>query len=155
MLETPEGTFVNESGFIAEFACTYAPDQGLKLWPHEKAAPGNVEASAETVKHKLKMQKFDKLLDMGTFWGAYMKYYKDEESFNKLKEKLPQLEQYMIDNLEGKDFLGGDEPMYIDIHVVGLVERLTFLEGSVWNEAYEKLEVKETLIESAKWVERM
>lgn len=35
ILETPTGTMINESGFIAEFGNDFAgPDQGLKLWPH-------------------------------------------------------------------------------------------------------------------------
>ena len=49
VLETPAGTMINESGFIAEFANSLAgPDQGLKLWPHEAAPLGDVEANMET-----------------------------------------------------------------------------------------------------------
>ena len=49
ILETPSGTLINESGIIAEFANSYAgPNQGLKLWPHETAPLGDVEANMET-----------------------------------------------------------------------------------------------------------
>jgi len=46
VLETPAGAMIPESGFIAEFATSFAgPDQGLKLWPHEVAPLGNVAAN--------------------------------------------------------------------------------------------------------------
>lgn len=54
ILETTEGVMVNESGPLAQFACDFAgPNQGLKLWPHEKVAPGDVNAGVGTVQHKL------------------------------------------------------------------------------------------------------
>jgi hypothetical protein len=41
---------VNESGFIAEFAATLAPEgQGLAFWPHEIAPKGDVAANMKTV----------------------------------------------------------------------------------------------------------
>jgi len=48
-METPAGTMINESGFIAEFANSFAgADQGLKLWPHETAPLGDMAANMET-----------------------------------------------------------------------------------------------------------
>lgn len=100
------------------------------------------------------MLKFDKI--MNNFWAPMMKKYKDDETINSLKERLPQLEQFVIDNLNGNEFLGGtDQPMYIDIHCIGYAERLLFLEGSCWNDGYEKLAVNETLKVTRAWVERM
>lgn len=154
-METTEGVTVNESAPIAQFAIDYAgPNQGLKLWPHENTGPGDVNSSVETVKHKLQMLKFDKI--MNCFWAPMAHKYKDEATLNTLKERLPQLEQFVIENLKGKNFLGGtDEPMYIDIHCLGYPERLMFLQDSCWNEAFEKLEIAETLKETKAWVDRM
>ena len=49
VLETPAGDMINESAVVQGFAVDFAPkDQGLKLWPHEAAEPGNVQASVKT-----------------------------------------------------------------------------------------------------------
>jgi len=54
VLESPDGTMVNESGFISEFANSYAPEgQGLAFWPHDVAPKGDVAANMKTVQHKL------------------------------------------------------------------------------------------------------
>lgn len=88
ILETTEGVMVNESKPLAEFAVDYAgPNQGLKLWPHEKTGHGDVNGSLETVKQKLEILKYDKI--MNCFWAPMMKKYKDDESLNALKERLP------------------------------------------------------------------
>jgi len=43
ILESPDGTMVNESGVIANFAIDFAPEgQGMKLWPHEGAPKGDI-----------------------------------------------------------------------------------------------------------------
>ena len=50
VLESPDGTMVNESGFIAEFAENFAPEgQGLVFWPHKAAPLGDVAANMKTV----------------------------------------------------------------------------------------------------------
>jgi hypothetical protein len=123
---------VNESGPLAQFAVDFAgPNQGLKLWPYEKSAPGDLDASVQTVKMRLEMLKFDKI--MNCFWSPMMKKYQDDESLNALKERLPLLEQFVIDNLNGNLFLGGsDQPMYLDIHCIGYAERIIMLENSCW-----------------------
>jgi len=54
ILESPAGTMINESGFISEFATSFAgSNQGLKLWPHEAAPLGDIAANIETGQHKL------------------------------------------------------------------------------------------------------
>jgi glutathione S-transferase len=71
ILETPTGDWINESGFIAQFACDLARGKGLPFWPHETAPEGDVAAALETGKHRLAIQKHDSLL-MATFWRPYL-----------------------------------------------------------------------------------
>lgn len=75
ILETPNGTMVNESGVISQFACDFKPDS-YQLWPHE-GNPGNVEATVATGRMRLNIQKFDNLF-MGNFFPAYMMRFTDE-----------------------------------------------------------------------------
>ena len=69
LLESPDGTMVNDSAIIMNFAAEKEIGKGLKLWPHEHA-PGDIEANMKTAQMRLKMQEFDKLF--AKFWGPYM-----------------------------------------------------------------------------------
>ena len=97
ILETPAGTMVNESGFIAEFASSFAgPDQGLKLWPHETAPLGDVEANMETAQHKLFCQKFDKAT-FGAFFQAFLNNFGNEEKNNAFKDAIITAEKMFVE----------------------------------------------------------
>lgn len=101
------------------------------------------------------MQKFDSLL-MGSFWKPYMSRFTDEAACAELKAKFADIEAFMADNMNGKDFLSGrDQPMYIDIHCFVMAERLILLEKSVWDHAFEKLEIKALLPMMYAYVFRM
>jgi hypothetical protein len=52
---------INESAIIMQFACDYAAEKGLKLWPHE-ASPGDLSAGIKTGKHKLEMQNHTNII---------------------------------------------------------------------------------------------
>ena len=58
-----------------------------------------------------------------------------------LKETgLPEYEKFVTDNLNGSDYLSGtSEPMYIDIHIYPILERMVLLEGSPWDYAAKEL----------------
>jgi len=53
------------------------------------------------------MMKFDKMV-MGPFWGAFMSRFNDNEKVAALKAALPQFEAWFVENLAGKNFVGGD-----------------------------------------------
>jgi glutathione S-transferase len=77
------------------------------------------------------MMKLDKMV-MGPFWGAFMSRFNDNEKVAALKAALPQFEAWFVENLAGKKFVGGDQPMYIDMHAIVMMERIVSLDGSVW-----------------------
>lgn len=135
---------INESAIIADFCSDFAPaDQGLTLWPHN-GKEGDTKACMETAKLKLQMQRFDKLAPY--FAKAMFRMYKEEESMKDLKENgLAEFEKFITDNLKESDgyLSGGKEPMYIDIHVFPILERMVLLEGSPWDYAAKELNIKE------------
>jgi len=153
ILETPDGTMINESAVLMQFACDYSKE-GLKLWPHEAAPAGDLAANIKTGKHKLAMIAFDKLM-MGPFWGAYMQKFADAEKLDAIKANLPLVEAFFKEHLNGADYIGGAEPMMVDIHCFVMVERLCYLENSVWHEGWSKLDVKTTCPTVCAFVERM
>lgn len=144
VLETTEGKTIHESGFLAQFASDYAPEnQGLYLWPHEKEQKGNLKASLETANHRLLIQKFDKIM-FGAFIGFYLNNFKNEEKNNNLVSALKEAEEFFIKNMNGTNWLSqADQPMYIDICAFTLIERVAMLKGSVWNQHYEWLKFEE------------
>lgn len=79
---------------------------------------------------KMLCQEFDNLSD--PIWGAIMSRYQDEEMIDELKEVLPEIEDFFIQNLKTQKFFGGDHPMYLDIHCYPHLERLILLENSPW-----------------------
>ena len=106
-------SFIYESSVIAEFASNLKPYDGLPLWPHE-AKPGDLAATMATSAMKLELLKFNEYLSI--LGPAKMARYQNEEKNEKLKEILPKLEEFYIKNMNGKNFFGGDEPMYLDFH---------------------------------------
>ena len=84
ILEHTDGTMVNESAIISQFASEFAnASDGVKLWPTE-GTTGDVAACMLTAKHKLKMLEFDKF--MPAFWGVYASRFSDEEKLNTMNE---------------------------------------------------------------------
>jgi glutathione S-transferase len=62
ILESPDGTMINESAVISEFASAYAkPADGIKILPFE-GKNGDLSAAMETAKMRLAMQDFDKFM---------------------------------------------------------------------------------------------
>lgn len=80
--------------------------------------------------------------------------FQDDEKNQILKENIAKSEAFFIEHLNGKDFLGGDSPMMLDIHCFVMVERLCLLENSVWHEGWAKLDVKATCPTICAYVER-
>lgn len=155
VLESPDGTMINESAVIANFACDFARGQGLPLWPHEAAPEGDVAAHMETGQHRLAMQKFDSLL-MGSFWRPYMNRFTDETHIAELKAQFPAIEEFFKKHMNGNNFLSGrDEPMMIDVHCFPMAERLILLEGTEWNYAFEALDIKNAVPTMYDYVHRM
>lgn len=141
LLENPAGEIIYESAVIAEFASNFAgPQVGLPLWPHE-ASPGDLAASMATGKMKLQMLKFDKIIN-ANFWGALLSRYQDDEKVAKLKEAIPEIEAFVKANLGDKKFMGGDEPMYIDMHCYPVLERFALLDNSPWQHGWDQLDLK-------------
>ena len=146
---------INESGFIAEFANSLAgPDQGLKLWPHEAAPLGDVEANMETGQHKLFAQKFDKAT-FGAFFQSYLSKYADEEKNKVLQAAIISAEEMIVKQMNGANWLSGrDEPMYVDISCYVVSERLVNLKGGVFDACYQFLDVEKNAPTLLAWVKR-
>lgn len=58
---------------------------------------------------------------------------------------LPQVEDFIVKNLNGNKFMGGDHPMYIDMHCYPFLERLVLLENSPMKIGWEKLELEKLI----------
>lgn len=142
LLETPDGRIVFESAVLAEFAWNYGGDKGMPIWPHQ-AAPGDLAAAMATAAMRLEIVKIDKLINEN-FWGALLSRFQDEEKVAKLKAALPQFEEFTKTNLNGKNFFGGDAPMYLDFHCCPVFERLVLLENSPWQHGWDALDVGNT-----------
>ena len=152
VLETPDGTTIYESAVIAELASNYQPGQGIPVWPHE-AKPGDLQASMQTAQMKLQMLKFDKLVN-GNFWGPLLSRFQNEEKVAQLKTVIPEFEQFVVDNLKGNKFFGGDDPMYLDIHCYPILERMVLLENSPWQHGWEALDLKSQIPTIVDYVKR-
>ncbi len=60
-----------------------------------------------------------------------------------MKETLVEMEALCKRNMNGAKFLSGtDHPMWIDIHVFPIVERIVLLENSPWKHAFDFLDMK-------------
>jgi glutathione S-transferase len=135
VLESPDGTMINESAVIAMFASEYARGKGLPLTPSENA-PGDVAANMKTAQHRLMQLKFDPI-SLAPIFMALGSKFADEEGSAKLRENLPKLEQFFVDNLNGGNYLSGtDQPMYVDLHCFPMASRLTMIEGSIYDAAF-------------------
>jgi glutathione S-transferase len=142
VLETPDGSMINESSVIASFAVEKEFGKGMLLWPHECAPAGDLAANMKTAKMRLEMQKFDNFF--GKFWGAYMARFNDEEKNAIYREEVPKMEEFFKRNLNGQDYLSGtSEPMMIDIHCYPMVERMVMLENGPWNRGFEAIGMKD------------
>jgi len=142
LLETPDGRIVYESAVVAEFAWNYT-DKGIPVWPHQ-AKPGDLDANMGTAAMRLEIVKFDKMMNDFSFWGALLSRFQNEEKVAALKAGLPQFEEFAKTNLNGKNFFGGDAPMYLDFHCCPIFERLVLLENSPWQHAWDALDVANT-----------
>jgi glutathione S-transferase len=152
ILESPDGTMVNESAIISQFAVEYAKaEDGLKLWPSEGKTQ-DIAACMLTGKHKLLMLEFDKF--MGAFWGAYVSRFTDDEKINTMIESNVKLEAWFKKNIGNGKFLNGtDEPSQLDIHCFVVVERLVHFEKTAY-EGAKKMEVQKNCPIICAYVER-
>jgi glutathione S-transferase len=156
ILETPNGDLIPESGFIAQFASDYTDgkNQGIPLWPHEGKIAGDKTFALDSAKHRVFIQKFDKLMLSG-FYGAYMSHFSDEEKNKNLVNALNSAEVLFKNQMNGSEWLSqSNNPMYIDICAFTLVERVAQLKGSIWNQHYEALKFEENYPTIAAYVLR-
>ena len=131
LLEATDGQMINESAVCMQFAMDYG-DADVNLFP-----VGNAMAGA---KQRLLMLEFDSLF--GPFWNAFRGHFKKKTANKVFVEKLPLMEAFISFNLQG-DFLGGDRPMMIDIHVFAMLDRINLLENSPWHAAFEDMSVRD------------
>ena len=104
VLELANGDLLKESRMIADFANNLAgPSQGLQLWPHEGAKPGDFEACRQTAIHQCAMLEIDPLL------LAYFKPAREKftvyESINEFMLNFPQIESFFKKHMNGKPWL--------------------------------------------------
>ena len=92
ILESPDGTMINESSLIMQFACDYAQGKGLSLYPHD-SNPSDLAANIKTGQHRLAMQAFDKFM-APSFWGAFAMKFESEERNQVLIDVFPKLEAW-------------------------------------------------------------
>lgn len=137
------------------FATDFAkPDQGLALWPHDAAPPGDLNASIATAEMRLAMAEFDKICANG-FWAFLMSKYDNEEINAGMVKFLIEVEAWAIKQMNGKKFLGGtDEPMAIDIHIVPFLQLPVQLDGSVFDDAYKILDPAKNCPKVQEYVKR-
>jgi len=84
----------------------------------------------KTADFKLEMLKIDKIIS--PFWGAWMTRFENEEKLEALRKPIADYEAWLTRNLNGQNFIGGDSPMYIDMHAVVFAERLALLNNGPW-----------------------
>jgi len=84
ILESSDGTMINESAVISQFASEFAKaSDGVKLWPCE-GTTGDLSASMETGKLRLAMLEWDAF--MPKFFACYMGRFADKEKIEALAE---------------------------------------------------------------------
>lgn len=94
VLENTDGNMVFESAVIMSLASDLArPGEGLPIWPHEAAEPGNAAAAMATAQMRLDMLTFDKMGNK--MWGAYLSRYKNDAPIQELAAVLPDLENFI------------------------------------------------------------
>ena len=141
ILELPDGTMMNESAILMNFASDYAKKgQGLPLWPHEVAGEEDSAACMATARLRLAQTKFDPLL--GPYWAALGSRFQDEEKMDALRNHLPKFEEWLTTNLNGNDFIHGANPGFVDIHCIVFFERLVIAEFTVNKFAFDSLDIK-------------
>lgn len=99
------------------------------------------------------MMKFDQLVGPKIFPAA-MNRYQDDEKNQVLKAALPDIDGWLKGNLGDKKFMGGDNPMYIDMYVYVLFERMALLENSPMHYAWEALDMKNLMPTVLAFVQR-
>jgi glutathione S-transferase len=140
---------------IANFAINVNSDKGLKLWPHEAAPKGDLQACQRTADHQCAMQECDKLT-MSPYWKPYMEKFTVNESMDAYTANCPAIEEFFKKCMGGHEYLSGtDQPMYIDIHCYVMCEMLASLKYSVYKSQYEYMKIDENLPTVIAWVERM
>ena len=63
------------------------------------------------------------------------------------------MEEFVDSNLHG-DFLGGNKPLMIDIHVFAMLDRIMLLENSLWHAAFEEMKIRDQCPQMTAYVER-
>jgi hypothetical protein len=87
------------------------------------------------------MQKFDQIFSK--FWPAFLSLFKDDAKNLEAQETFEKLEEFVIFNLKGSDYLSGNQqPMMIDYHSYPMLERIVLLENSPWHYAFEHFDIK-------------
>ena len=88
----------------------------------------------QTGKHRLLIQKFDKVA-LGGFYGAYIGNFSTDEKKEGFKNFLVSSEAFIKENKGAKGWLHEyDTPMMLDICVMTLLERAVGLVGSAFDE---------------------
>lgn len=101
---------------------------------------------------RLESQSFDLMLTK-PFQAAFGQRFQDEKTFQELAAKIDPVEKFITGHLRGGQYLGGlDQPMMLDIMCLGFTERLYMLEGSVWHDKFEKLQIAQKWPETIAWI---
>lgn len=145
LLENIDGKIYCESAHIVEFAEEFYKGKGFQLFPSDPFK-------------KLELRIFNESANkfFGPFYGVYMTKGKNEESLQNLVNIIPTMENFIADNLQGKQFLlGNDHITYADIHCIVVFERIAGLKGSAYNFIYEKLNIEQNWPKTLAWIERV
>jgi glutathione S-transferase len=129
ILELQDGTLINESKVIMEYAEDAYPKTGYSL------LPANV---VERALLRVDFKYTDAL--MSVYWTPLFKKAVVEEDFLKIREKLQALEDYATAHAkETSPFLGGTEnPSQLDVHVYVLISRIPMMKSSATLTAFQE-----------------
>jgi len=90
----------------------------------------------------------------GNFWGALLSRFQDDAKVQQLKEALPEFEKFIVTNLRGNKFFGGEDPMYMDFHCYPIFERMALLENSPWKHGWDSLDLGNAIPTIIEFVKR-
>ncbi|TNV76543.1 hypothetical protein FGO68_gene7124 [Halteria grandinella] len=131
VLELPDGTIINESKIIMEFAEEAYPGSGFSLLPEDPVARAKVRAGS------LLLDGFN-----AAYFPIYLKKTYDEADFVKLRDSIQKIENFLSAHAkEGSPFaLGTPAPNQLDTHIYAHLERLAMLKDSglhwVWEHSH-------------------
>ena len=144
VLELPDGTILHESKVLMDFAEEAFGEQGYSILPKDAVQRAQLRLAAALADQLHPAQ-----------YPLYMKRLKfDDSDVNLLKEKLQNIENFLVKHQSESGFAFGTEnPTQLDIHFYPSLSRIDYLTDSVFDAIAQKIDFANSFPHSKKLVE--